>query len=235
MTAPSLRDQQRLLTRARLMDAAVDLFAEQGYAQTSVDDICTAIGASRATFYLHFKTKRDALVNKWREAYPSFVERYQELDRTLSRSGTAQEMRVWLLGWYHWWVENRSLLLAMQQASVVEPELSSELGDMADPARLVDVMESYLTASSKEERARRRLRTTLLEIMTGEVLAFLVLRRADVDVDETFEFLGELWSDALRGSLSKPRKAARPVPRAGGGPRARAAAPDESGGRPAEG
>jgi hypothetical protein len=65
--------------------------------------------------------------------------------------------------------------------------------------------------------------------MTGEVLAYLVLRRADVDVDETFEFLGELWSDALRGSLSKPKKAARPVPRAGGGPRARAAAPDESG------
>src|ERR1700760_2295082 len=98
MTAPSLRDQQRLLTRSRLMDAAVDLFAEKGYAQTSVDDICTAIGASRATFYLHFKTKRDALVNKWRDAYPGFVERYQELDRTLSRSGSAKEMRIWLLG-----------------------------------------------------------------------------------------------------------------------------------------
>lgn len=201
------------------MDAAVDLFAEKGYAQTSVDDICTAIGASRATFYLHFKTKRDALLNKWRDVYPGFVERYQDLDRTLSRSGSAHEMRLWLLGWYDWWVQNRSLLLAMQQASVVEPELVSELGEMADPAHLVDAMETYLKAGSREERERRRLRTTLLEIMTVEVLAFLVLHRADVDVDETFDFLGELWSDALRGSLGKPKRAGSRNSRAGTGPR----------------
>jgi AcrR family transcriptional regulator len=210
------------------MDAAVDLFAEKGYAQTSVDDICTAIGASRATFYLHFKTKRDALLNKWQDAYPGFVARYQELDRTLSRTGTVKEMRAWLLGWYDWWVENRSLLLAMQQASVVEPELVAELGEMADPAHLVDFMETYLTASSAAERERRRLRTTLLEIMTVEVLTFLVLQRADVDVDETFDFLAELWSDALRGSLGKPKRAAAQGGPAGAGARPRRPAGEDA-------
>lgn len=224
MASNSLRDQQRERTRVRLMDAAVDLYAEKGYAQTSVDDICTAIGASRATFYLHFKSKRDALLSKWKEAYPSFVERYQELDKTLSRmNGTAPaDMRDWLMGWYHWWVANRPLLMAMREAAAVEPELMSELGDMADPARLVDVMETYLKASSKEEAERRRLRTTLLEIMTVEVLAFVVLQRAPVDVGETFDFLGELWSDTLCGAIS-------PQPRQPSPARSRPASP----GRPA--
>jgi AcrR family transcriptional regulator len=211
------------------MDAAVDLFAEQGYAQTSVDDICTSIGASRSSFYLHFDTKRNALLSKWREEFPRFIEQYQELDRTPSRAGTVGEMRAWLRRCFDWSVENRSLLLAMQQAIAVEPELVSELGRMADPGCVADALEGYLRAKTKKERERKRLRTTLLAVTTMEVLAFLVLQPTDVDVDEGFDFLSQLWSDALRGGLGKTKKAvAHGSPRAAG-PRIRPAAGNDPG------
>jgi AcrR family transcriptional regulator len=50
-------------TRARLFDAAVRLFAERGYAETSVDQIARAAGVAKGTFFVHFATK-DAVVTE---------------------------------------------------------------------------------------------------------------------------------------------------------------------------
>jgi len=51
-----MRAAQREFTRARLVEAAIEVFAEKGYPRTTVDDIAERAGSTRATFYLHFKT-----------------------------------------------------------------------------------------------------------------------------------------------------------------------------------
>ena len=55
----TLRTAQKQYTRERLVAAAVDLFVAKGYAATTVDDIATGAGATRATFYLHFRSKAE--------------------------------------------------------------------------------------------------------------------------------------------------------------------------------
>ena len=45
-------------TRARVLDAAERLFAEQGYEATSTDEILEASGISRGALYHHFATKQ---------------------------------------------------------------------------------------------------------------------------------------------------------------------------------
>lgn len=55
-------------TRARIMEAALKLFAQAGYAAASVDDICSAAGVSKGAFYHHFPTKQAIflqLLNEW--------------------------------------------------------------------------------------------------------------------------------------------------------------------------
>lgn len=47
------------LTRARLLDAAEQLFAERGFPATRLDDIAAAAGATRGAFYWHFKSKEE--------------------------------------------------------------------------------------------------------------------------------------------------------------------------------
>ena len=47
-------------TKARLLDAARDVIRAQGYAATTVDDICAAAGVSKGSFFHHFESK-DAL------------------------------------------------------------------------------------------------------------------------------------------------------------------------------
>ncbi|MBW3669309.1 MAG: TetR/AcrR family transcriptional regulator [Actinobacteria bacterium] len=49
--------EQGLATRARLLDAATNLFAEHGYAGTSVDMVLAAADLSRGAFYHHFASK----------------------------------------------------------------------------------------------------------------------------------------------------------------------------------
>ena len=48
-------------TRQRILDVAVDLFIEHGYAGTSVRDISERIGMTKGSLYYHFASKEDVL------------------------------------------------------------------------------------------------------------------------------------------------------------------------------
>jgi TetR/AcrR family transcriptional repressor of nem operon len=56
------RDDAKQLTRAALVKAALELFAEQGLDTPSLDAICDRAGYTRGAFYVHFKTREDILV-----------------------------------------------------------------------------------------------------------------------------------------------------------------------------
>lgn len=51
-----------LRTRARILDAALDLFERQGYDGTTVNQIADAAGITPMTFFRHFPTKDAVLV-----------------------------------------------------------------------------------------------------------------------------------------------------------------------------
>lgn len=58
----TLRDQQREDTRRRVMDAALMIFRRDGVGPSRIEDIVAAAGVSRGTFYFHFPTKEDVLL-----------------------------------------------------------------------------------------------------------------------------------------------------------------------------
>ncbi|MEU5420337.1 TetR/AcrR family transcriptional regulator [Streptomyces sp. NPDC001407] len=60
------REQRKLVTRARLRDAANELARSHGSAQVTVDAICAEAGVSRRTFFNHFATK-DEVFLAWDE------------------------------------------------------------------------------------------------------------------------------------------------------------------------
>jgi TetR/AcrR family transcriptional repressor of nem operon len=51
------RIQNSAATRNKLVDCARDLIRAQGYAATTVDDICTAAGVTKGAFFYHFASK----------------------------------------------------------------------------------------------------------------------------------------------------------------------------------
>ena len=56
------RFEQRKATRAKLVDAALKLFATSGYEHATVDDISQEAGYSKGAYYFHFSTKDDILL-----------------------------------------------------------------------------------------------------------------------------------------------------------------------------
>jgi len=48
-------------TRARIVDVALELFAEHGYEKTSLREIADRLGVTKAALYYHFRTKEDIL------------------------------------------------------------------------------------------------------------------------------------------------------------------------------
>lgn len=54
-------------TRERILEVAAALFAERGYAATSVRDIAAELGIANPSLYYHFKSKSDLLIELLKE------------------------------------------------------------------------------------------------------------------------------------------------------------------------
>jgi mycofactocin system transcriptional regulator len=57
--APAQLGRKRITTRAELEHVAFELFDRQGFEGTTVDDIATAAGIGRRTFFRYFASKND--------------------------------------------------------------------------------------------------------------------------------------------------------------------------------
>jgi AcrR family transcriptional regulator len=62
------RDRQREQTRRRVRECALAIFRRDGLAAARIDDIVRAARVSRGTFYFHFPTKEDVIVEVLRES-----------------------------------------------------------------------------------------------------------------------------------------------------------------------
>jgi len=57
-----VRDRQREETHRRLYECSLHVFRRDGFADAKIDDIAKMAGVSRGTFYFHFPTKDDVLL-----------------------------------------------------------------------------------------------------------------------------------------------------------------------------
>ncbi|MFJ3780091.1 TetR family transcriptional regulator [Streptomyces sp. NPDC090075] len=58
---PDLREMKKAKTRRLLQQEALRLFLEQGYDNTTVEQICDAVDISASTFFRYFPTKEDVI------------------------------------------------------------------------------------------------------------------------------------------------------------------------------
>jgi AcrR family transcriptional regulator len=189
--------------RERLLEAAIRVVAEKGYAATTVTDLTREAGVSRTTFYEHFEDKGDCFL----AAYDSAVD---VLVRRVAAAYEAEE---------RWPERARAGLEALLEALAEEPDLARlalvDIGSAGPAAqRRYRAAVQRLTPLFDEGRdfapAGRSLpaNTSRMAIgaVTGLISDELVARRA--------EYLPELLSDLLFATLVPyigPEAAAREV------------------------
>lgn len=116
-------------TEARLLDAASELFYEEGYGPTAVDRIVERSGVSKPTLYVHFRSKDALLVASLERRH---AERVSMLDAWVSAaSSEPAEQLLAVFDWLAEWHETEGPRGCAFVNAVVE------LADQAHPAREV--------------------------------------------------------------------------------------------------
>src|SRR2546428_7621329 len=76
---PTIREEQKALTRARLLDAATRVFARRGFHAASVEEIAREAGATTGAIYSNFDGKEDLFLALFEEHAASQLRKYREL------------------------------------------------------------------------------------------------------------------------------------------------------------
>ncbi|CAL9272332.1 hypothetical protein SUDANB5_00779 [Streptomyces sp. SudanB5_2050] len=70
--------RRRLRTRAKLLDAAFEVFAAKGFGRVSIEEVCEAAGYSRGAFYSNFGTLDELFFALYRQRADEIAEQVSE-------------------------------------------------------------------------------------------------------------------------------------------------------------
>ncbi|MET9150443.1 TetR/AcrR family transcriptional regulator [Streptomyces griseoflavus] len=127
----NLREAQKQMTRRLLLESGLELFKTKGYAATTVDDIATAAGTTRVTFYAYFPSRSElmkALIDEQlnealqRVRSPEHGSTARDLVDTVAE-GTPEAIMAWLRRTAEIWPAIRPIIRVGRDASVVDPDL----------------------------------------------------------------------------------------------------------------
>ncbi len=217
---PSLRDEQKALTRRRLLDAAEAVFARRGFHGASVEEIGREAGATTGALYANFAGKEDLFLALFEERIATDVGDYAEI---VEAGATLDEQVRGAAD--HWMTILRErpdyfpLLIEFWAYAVREPKLREQLADrFADlreaSARLVLEGARRLGISPSAEFAER---FGLMISALGNGLALERLADPDAVPDDFYGDLLALIFQALGALARESLEAADPTNKEVGG------------------
>lgn len=130
-------------TRERILDIALELFVEQGYEKTSLRDISTRLGTTKAALYYHFEHKQDILLALHLRLHTIARKTLEELEGLTDGEQLVEAWPRLVDGFIDQVVENRELVLLHQRNQNAFQQLfederhEAENEDMAEHFRRV--------------------------------------------------------------------------------------------------
>ncbi|WP_420036173.1 TetR/AcrR family transcriptional regulator [Streptomyces sp. cg28] len=163
----NLRQAQKEMTRRLLLESGLELFKTKGYAATKVDDIATAAGTTRVTFYAYFPSRSElmkALIDEQlnaalqRVGSPEHGSTALDLVSTVA-DGSLEAITAWLRRTADSWPEIRPIIRVGRDAAAVDPELTDLVERWLEEA--ISDIEDGLTEAGRLAPHQRRFRGVL--------------------------------------------------------------------------
>jgi AcrR family transcriptional regulator len=182
----------------RMMEAAVDAFAERGYHATTTRDIATRVGLSPAALYVHFPSKQALLTQISRHGHEAAVEL---VDNSMTGIGDPMgRLRAVIHAFAAWHAEHHLV------ARVVQAELPALA---ADDRRVVIALRQQI-----ERQVQRQLEDGVaagqMDVDDTRAVARALLslsvdvsRWYDPKSNETPEGIGRLYADLATRMVSR--------------------------------
>lgn len=120
-------------TETALKAAARKVFAERGYLNTKITDITAAAGRAAGSFYNHFTSKEEllqALLSDLLESADDTVQADPEHDPDFTARSA---IRYHVAAYFAFFRANRTVMIALQQAAMVDPNFAATLAGLTAP------------------------------------------------------------------------------------------------------
>ncbi|WAP60261.1 TetR/AcrR family transcriptional regulator [Streptomyces sp. S465] len=195
----NLREAHKRMTRRLLLESGLELFKTKGYAATTVDDIATAAGTTRVTFYAYFSSRSELMKALIDEQLNEALQRVrssehgstaQDLVATVA-DGTPEAIMAWLRRTAGSWPAIRPIIRVGRDAAVVDPELTDLVERWMEEA-ISDIADG-LAVAERLEPHQRHFRGVLAMAQLDYVAQNW--ERADwkLTPDQMLDELGDSW------------------------------------------
>ncbi|BET18604.1 fatty acid metabolism transcriptional regulator FadR [Bacillus velezensis] len=118
----------------QIIDAAVEVIAENGYHQSQVSKIAKQAGVADGTIYLYFKNKEDILISLFKEKMGQFIERMEE---EVKEKTTAKEKLALVIKQHFTLLGNDRHLAIVTQLELRQSNIKLRL-------KINDILKGYL-------------------------------------------------------------------------------------------
>lgn len=188
-----IREAQARMTRDRIVEAAFQAFSAKGYQATSATEIAAAAGASRATFYLHFATKAEIILDVIERNQAELFKRYTHLAQECCTD--EQAICQWLIESIERWKGESLHYQAMEQAVASEPKVAERwIKSITEAAALFT--QALAPASNAQHFDDNHLAVTALMIQFERAMFFMVVGNL-FDVASFCRVLASQWWSVL--------------------------------------
>lgn len=195
---PSLREQQRQTTRARIVEAALTVFEQRGMAVATIEEILTAAGVSRATFYAHFTGKPDVGRAILSDMWDRSVELYARFAALPDWSREA--IRGWLAEVGEAWRIHHDGMRMVLREMLAELSADSRAHQQDFVATLIG--DGVRWAHFPVEEARRRAQLLIFQV--ERAMMAIHIEGWDTDPESLLDTLTDIWvATLLPAHLSK--------------------------------
>ena len=180
---PDLVDKRR----NQILDGALALFLEKGFASTTIRDICAKSGVNQASLYDYVANKQDILRRAMNRVW--FRRRGGTLGQKMAAATTEDEFEAAVMGYYRReWVQNREgILLAYRAVPHLTEEDRQILRDREE--RVLEDLSGHLRTHCNlaEDDPRPRIIANLLIYMHafGPFRGWLMRGIDDEEVERT--------------------------------------------------
>jgi AcrR family transcriptional regulator len=198
---PPFTEKEKTRLRQKMRRAARDLFARQGLKKTSLEDITSAAGIAKSTFYVFFASKEALFLEVLAEDGPAVTARMQsELENAATaREGIARLVRA---------IVHELETNALTRRLLTHPDELQLLADYATPEQLAASSDNGLALTVPYLQAGQRTG----EVIKGDPVLFariisavtlLTLHRDKIGGDQYDDVLNTLI-DLLAKALTTP-------------------------------
>jgi AcrR family transcriptional regulator len=124
----SRRERKKLATRLTIIEVAMSLFEQQGFHNTSMEQIAEQSDISKATLYKYFEVKEAIMAAYWQERIKNSKDRLQQL--ITNNADTRSRLEAAFRGMMQYIMQSRELYeiyISYRMAHITKPDINEKL------------------------------------------------------------------------------------------------------------